>query len=144
MGILSRDEAMSVAARLGLDLVEVSPNTEPPVARIIDWGKYQYQKRKQLKKSRGKQKRQDLKQIRMGLKIGEHDFNIKVSKIKQFLEEGHKVRVSAFFRGREMAHKENGYQLLDKVLEKIEDSAVVEQEPQMSGRYLTMQIRKKK
>lgn len=81
--------------------------------------------------------------MRLGLKIGDHDLNIKVNKIKQFLDEGHKVRISAFFRGREMAHRELGYELLDRVFKTIEDSAVIEQEPQMAGRYLSMQVRKK-
>jgi translation initiation factor IF-3 len=121
--------------------VEVSPQAEPPVARIIDWGKYVYQKQKQQNKK--KQKSQDLKQVRMGLKIGSHDFDIKLRKIREFLEAGHQVRISAFFRGREMAHKDLGYVLLDRVLKTIEDVAVVEQEPQMAGRYLSLQVRKK-
>lgn len=140
-GVLSLEEALSRAERAGLDLVEVSPQAEPPVARIIDWGKYVYQKQKQQTKK--KPKSQDLKQVRMGLKIGTHDFDIKVRKIKEFLEAGHQVRISAFFRGREMAHQELGYALLDRVLKTIEDNAVVEQEPQMAGRYLSLQIRKK-
>jgi len=126
-----------------LDLVEVSPQAEPPVARIVDWGKYVYQKQKQQQKSRKKQKSQDLKQVRLGLKIGIHDFNIKLKKVKEFLDDGHKVRISAVFKGREMAHRELGYDLLDRVLKTVEDSAVVEQEPQMAGRFLSMQIRRK-
>jgi|SRR5690606_26457860 len=134
-------EALARAEQAGLDLVEVSPQANPPVARIIDWGKYVYQKQKQQNKK--KPKSQDLKQVRMGLKIGDHDFNIKLKKIRQFLEAGHQVRISAYFRGREMAHKDLGYALLDRVLKTIEDIAVVEQEPQMAGRYLSFQVRKK-
>ena len=81
--------------------------------------------------------------MRFGLKIGEHDMNIKVNKIREFLEDGHKVRISAFFRGREMAHRELGYELLDRVFKTIEDIAVIEQDPQMAGRYLSMQVRKR-
>jgi translation initiation factor IF-3 len=121
----------------------VSPQANPPVARIIDWGKYVYQKQKQQKQGKKKQKSSDLKQMRFGLKIGEHDMNIKVNKIREFLEDGHKVRISAFFRGREMAHRELGYELLDRVFKTIEDIAVIEQDPQMAGRYLSMQVRKR-
>ncbi|HEX9594563.1 MAG TPA: translation initiation factor IF-3 [Candidatus Saccharimonadales bacterium] len=140
-GVITLSEALERAEQAGLDLVEVSPQAEPPVARIIDWGKYVYQKQKQQNKK--KQKSQDLKQVRMGLKIGSHDFDIKLRKIREFLEAGHQVRISAFFRGREMAHKDLGYVLLDRVLKTIEDVAVVEQEPQMAGRYLSLQVRKK-
>lgn len=132
---------MERAEQAGLDLVEVSPQATPPVARIIDWGKYVYQKQKQQNKK--KPKSQDLKQVRMSLKIGDHDFDIKLRKIREFLTAGHQVRISAFFRGREMAHTELGYELLDRVLKTIEDIAVVEQEPQMTGRYLSFQVRKK-
>jgi len=119
--------------------VEVSPNANPPVARIVDWGKYNYQKTKQQKKSRTKSP--DIKQIRFGLKIGDHDLDIKLKKIKEFLEAGHKVKITAFFRGREMAHREIGFTLLDKVMKKIEDIAVVEQEPRFTGKYLSMLVR---
>jgi translation initiation factor IF-3 len=141
--VISRQEALSLAKQSGLDLVEVSPQASPPVARIIDWGKYTYQQQKKQQKSRQKQKSQDLKQIRFGLKIGQHDLDIKVRKIKEFLADGHKVRISAFYRGREMAHRELGYDLLDRVFKTIEDNAVIEQDPQMAGRYLSMQIRRK-
>jgi len=131
------------AEAAGLDLVEVSPQAEPPVARIIDWGKYVYQKQKQQQQGRKNQKAQDLKQVRIGLKIGQHDLDIKLKKINQFLGEGHKVRISAVYRGREMAHRQLGYELLDRVLKSIEDIAVVELEPEMAGRFLSMQVRGK-
>lgn len=121
--------------------MEVSPNATPPVCRIVDWGKYNYQKTKQQKASQKKNKSLDIKQIRFGLKIGEHDLNIKLKKVRSFLEAGHKVKITAFFRGREMAHKQIGYDLLDKVLQKIEDIAVVEQEPQFTGKYLSVLVR---
>lgn len=143
VGVLSRQEALSQAQNAGLDLVEVSPQANPPVARIIDWGKYVYQKQKQQKQGKKKQKSSELKQMRFGLKIGQHDMDIKINKIKQFLSDGNQVRISAFFRGREMAHRDLGYELLDRVFKSIEDIAVVEQEPQMAGRYLSMQVRKK-
>lgn len=139
IGIISRQEALERAAQAGLDLVEVSPQAMPPVARIVDWGKYVYHKQKAKKK----QKSQDLKQIRMGLKIGEHDLGIKLKKITDWLHEGHKVRISAVFKGREMAYQTIGHQLLDRVFKNIEDIAVIENEPQLAGRFLTMQVRKK-
>lgn len=124
-----------------MDLVEVSPQADPPVARIIDWGKYVYQKQKTQNKK--KQKSQDLKQIRCGLKIGDHDLEIKLKKVRTWLEEGHKVRISAVYRGREMAHREIGHQLLDRIYKTIEDIAVIESQPLMAGRFLTMQVRKR-
>lgn len=141
IGVLDTRDALQKARDAGLDLVEVSPNAKPPVARIVDWGKYNYQKTKQLKASQKKNKSLDIKQIRFGLKIGDNDLDIKLKKVRSFLEAGHKVKITAFFRGREMAHKDIGYDLLDKVLHKIEDIAVVEQEPQFTGKYLSVLVR---
>lgn len=140
-GVLDRQEALQRARLAGLDLVEISPNANPPVAKIIDWGKYNYQKTKLQQKSKKNSKTLDLKQIRLGLKIGEHDLDVKINKIRSFLEVGHKVKITAFFRGREMAHKEIGYKLLEKVFDKLSDIAVIDQEPQMSGKYLNMVVR---
>ncbi len=141
IGVLDTRDALQKARDAGLDLVEVSPNAKPPVVKIVDWGKYSYQKAKQQKKSQKKNKSLDIKQIRFGLKIGEHDLEIKLRKVRSFLEVGHRVKITAFYRGREMAHKQIGYDLLDKVLQKIEDIAVVEQEPQFSGKYLSVLVR---
>lgn len=141
VGVISRDEALSMARQADLDLVEISPNADPPVAKIVDWGKYNYQKTKQRQKNKKSAKAQELKQIRFGLKIGQHDLDVKLRKIRGFLEDGHKVKITAFFRGREMAHQEIGYKLLDDVFEQIADIAVVDQKPQMSGKYLNMVVR---
>jgi len=141
LGVISRDEALRRAREADLDLVEVSPNADPPVAKIIDWGKYNYQKTKARQKNKKNAKAQDLKQIRFGLKIGQHDLDVKLRKIRSFLEDGHKVKITAFFRGREMAHKEIGYKLLEDVYEQIADVAVIDQKPQMSGKYLNMVVR---
>jgi translation initiation factor IF-3 len=132
---------LALARQADLDLVEVSPNADPPVAKIVDWGKYNYQKTKQRQKNKKNAKTQDLKQIRFGIKIGQHDLDVKLRKIRGFLEEGHKVKITAFFRGREMAHQEIGYKLLEDVFERIADIAVVDQQPQMSGKYLNMVVR---
>lgn len=139
--MISRQEALALAKQADLDLVEVSPNADPPVAKIVDWGKYNYQKTKARQKNKKNTKAQDLKQIRFGLKIGQHDLDVKLRKIREFLDAGHKVKITAFFRGREMAHQEIGYKLLDDVFEQIADIAVVDQRPQMSGKYLNMVVR---
>lgn len=141
VGILSRSEALLRAEQADLDLVEISPMASPPVARIVDWGKYKYQKMKEQQKSRRNAKASELKQIRLGLKIGTNDLDIKLRKVREFLEEGHKVKIGAFFRGREMAHQELGYALLDKVVQKLDDIAVVDQKPQLAGKNLTIVVR---
>lgn len=143
LGVMSRTEALKVAKEAGVDLVEISPDANPPVAKVIDWGKYQYQQMKQQKKNRQSNKANELKQMRFGLKIGANDLEIKLRKIRQFLEEGHKVKILIFYRGREMAHKELGYVLIDRVIEALEGEAVVEQKPQMAGRNLSITVRSK-
>ena len=106
LGIMSLSEALKIAEDHGVDLIEISPNANPPVAKIIDWGKYQYQKMKEQQKNRKNAKTSELKQIRIGLKIGSNDLDIKVRKIREFLNEGHKVRILVCFKGREIAHQE--------------------------------------
>ncbi len=123
--------------------MEISPNANPPVAKIIDWGKYQYQKMKEQQKNRRSSKQSELKQMRFGLKIGSGDLEIKLRKIRAFLADGHKVRIQIFYRGREMAHKELGYGLINKIVAELEEDAVVEQQPQMAGRNLSIVIRSK-
>jgi translation initiation factor IF-3 len=143
LGIMSRQEALKLAEDAGVDLVEISPNADPPVAKIIDWGKYQYQKMKEQQKNRRSSKQSELKQMRFGLKIGSGDLEIKLRKIRSFLAEGHKVRIQIFYRGREMAHKELGYEMINKIAALLEDDAVMEQQPQMAGRNLSVVIRSK-
>jgi translation initiation factor IF-3 len=124
-----------------LDLVEVSPNAEPPVARIVDWGKYNYQKTKQAQK--GRQKTLDMKQMRLGLKIGGHDLDVKLRKVNGFLDAGHKVKITVIYRGREMAHRELGYKMADRVKELLGEDIAVDQEPVFAGRQLSFVVRKK-
>jgi translation initiation factor IF-3 len=143
LGVMSLAEARKVAEEAGVDLVEISPDANPPVAKVVDWGKYQYQQMKQQQKNRKSNKASELKQMRFGLKIGAHDLEIKLKKIREFLEEGHKVRIQVFFRGREMAHRELGYELIDRITEILGDTIVVEQKPQMAGRNLSITIRRK-
>ena len=132
-----------MAEEAGVDLVEISPNADPPVAKIVDWGKYQYQKMKELQKNRKSNKASELKQMRLGLKIGSNDLEIKLRKIRSFLEAGHKVKILVVFRGREMAHKDLGYEMVDRIISLLEDSAIVEQKPQMAGRNLSIVVRSK-
>jgi translation initiation factor IF-3 len=134
---------LKAAEDAGVDLVEISPNADPPVAKVVDWGKYQYQKMKEQQKSRQKSKQSELKQMRFGLKIGSGDLEIKLRKIRAFLADGHKVRIQIFYRGREMAHKELGYVMIDKIIALLEDDAIVEQQPQMAGRNLSITVRSK-
>jgi translation initiation factor IF-3 len=140
---MSRAEALKTAEEAGVDLVEISPDAMPPVAKVVDWGKYQYQKMKEQQKNRKSSKASELKQMRFGLKIGSGDLDIKLRKIRGFLAAGHKVRIQIFYRGREMAHKELGYEMIDKITALLEDDAVVEQKPQMAGRNLSIIVRSK-
>lgn len=141
MGILSLNEAIQAAEEAGLDLVEVSPDANPPVAKIIDWGKYNYQRTKQLQKSRSKAKPLDLKQMRVGLKISDHDLSVKLNKVQQFLDAGHKVKITVIYRGRELAHKELGFKLAERITEQLGELIVVDQAPQFAGRQLNFVIR---
>lgn len=140
---MSRSEALQAAEEAGLDLVEVSPNAEPPVARIVDWGKYNYQRTKQAQKNRKHAKAVDLKQMRVGLKIGDHDLDVKLRKVNGFLEAGHKVRITVIYRGRELAHKELGYQLAQRIQGLLGEDIVTDQPPQFAGRMLSFVVRKK-
>ena len=142
---MSSREAQFLARDAGVDLVEIAANANPPVVKIIDWGKYQYQKMKEEAKNRKKarEKQSELKQMKIGLKISDNDLNIKVRKIRGFLEDGDHVKIMVVFRGREMAHKEIGQQLLDKVLVLLQEEAIVEGKPQFNGRNLSVGIRKK-
>lgn len=140
---MSQSDALKAAEQAGLDLVEISPNASPPVAKIIDWGKYQYQKMKEQQRNRKHAKQSELKQMRLGLKIGQHDLDIKLKKIRSFLADGNKVRIQIFFRGREMAHQELGHELMAKIIELLQDDTVLEQKPQMAGRNLSITVRSK-
>ncbi len=132
---------MRAAEDKGLDLVEISPDANPPVVKIIDWGKYNYQRTKQMQKNKRNAKALDVKQMRFGLKIGEHDLSVKMRKVADFLEAGHKVKLTVFFRGRELAHKDLGFKLAEKVIEGFGDSIIVDQKPQLAGKQLIFVIR---
>lgn len=141
MGVMSRRDALDLAQQRELDLVEISPNADPPVAKIVDWGKYNYQRTKQLQKQKRTAKNPELKQMRFGLKIGDHDLDVKLKKVTGFLEDGHKVKITIFYRGREMAHKDIGFKLAERVIERFGDSVVVDQQPQLNGKQLIFVLR---
>jgi translation initiation factor IF-3 len=141
LGILSKQEALAMAVEQGLDLVEISPDAKPPVAKIVDWGKFNYQRTKQQQKNKKAAKALEMKQIRFGLKIGEHDLQIKMNKVIKFLETGHKVKLTIFYRGRELAHKEIGFKLAEKVIDSFGDTIIVDQNPQFAGKQLNFVVR---
>lgn len=138
---MSRTEALRAAEDAGLDLVEISPDAKPPVAKIVDWGKFNYQRTKQAQKNKKAAKSLEMKQMRFGLKISDHDLGVKMKKVDGFLDAGHKVKITAFFRGRELAHKDLGFKLADKVINDFGDSIVVDQAPQLAGKQLSFVIR---
>lgn len=140
---MTRAEALEQARQANLDLVEISPGANPPVAKIIDWGKYQYQKMKELQKNRKKAKTSEIKQMRMGLKIGKGDLEIKLRKIRAFLADGDKVKIQIFFRGREMAHQELGFKMMSEIEGMLSEVAVVEQKAQLAGRNISIVVRSK-
>ncbi|HMS23406.1 MAG TPA: translation initiation factor IF-3 [Candidatus Saccharibacteria bacterium] len=142
LGVMTKSEALQLAKQSELDLVEISPNANPPVAKIVDWGKFNYQKTKQQQKNKKAAKAQDLKQMRMGLKIDTHDLDVKLRKVSGFLDDGHKVKFTLFFRGRELAHKDLGFALAEKIIQRFDDKIAVDQSPQMTGKQIIFVIRR--
>lgn len=144
LGIMSKNDALKRAREAGLDLVEISPTAVPPVAKIVDWGKYQYQKMKEQQRNKKNAHVSELKQIRLGLKIGQNDLEIKLRKIRKFLLDGDKVKIQLMFRGREMAHPEVGQALLKRILEELAEDAVADNKATMAGRNLSVIVRSNK
>ncbi len=137
-GVLPANEAMQLAQEAGLDLVEIAPNANPPVCKILDYGKYKFEQEKRIRESKKKQKLLKMKEIRMQPKIEKHDMEFKAKHIRTFLEEGNKVKVTIRFRGRELAHTELGKVVLEKIMELLEDSFIVDRAPAMEGRFMSM------
>ena len=138
IGVVSRQEALDRATQAGLDLVEVSPHVEPPVCKILDFGKYKYQEQKKAAEARKKQKIVEVKEIKMRPNIDDHDYGVKMKSIKRFFDEGDKVKVTLRFRGREMAHQSIGMDVLRRVKSDTEEIAKVESEPRFEGRQMVM------
>lgn len=140
IGVVGIFEGLRLADEAGLDLVEVSPNAEPPVCKILDAGKYKYELQKKANEARKKQKVIDIKEIKLRPTIGQHDYEIKLRQVREFLSEGDKVKFTLRFRGREMAHQDIGYQLMMRVQKDIEEIAKVEQSPKLEGKQMIMMV----
>ena len=133
-------EAISMAREAGLDLVEVSPNAEPPVCRIMDYGKWLYEQKRKVKQAHKKQHTVVLKEIRLRPKIDNHDREIKINHALKFLEKGYKVQFTMLFRGREMTHVDHGYEIMEEILKIFQEHAKIERPAKMAGRRMTMVI----
>ncbi|MGH8915113.1 MAG: translation initiation factor IF-3 [Acidimicrobiia bacterium] len=140
IGVKQLNEAMWLAEQLDLDLVEVAPNAKPPVCRLMDYGKYKYEQSVKAREARKKQTRTTIKELRMKVRIGEHDFDITRRKAEEFLDDGDKVKVTIRFRGREQERPSFGKELLDRLAEELSDAGLVEQSPKLEGRSMTMVI----
>jgi len=144
IGVVPLAEALRIAEEAGLDLVEVAPQADPPVCRIMDYGKFRFEQSKKLQAARKKQKQIQVKEIKFRPGTGESDYQIKLRNLIRFLEDGDKAKVTVRFRGREMAHKELGMELLKRVEKDLEEYAVVEQHPKMEGRQMVMVLAPRK
>ncbi len=140
MGVVPIAEALERAEEAGLDLVEISPNSDPPVCKILDYGKYKYEAQKKRAEARKRQKTFDIKEIKMRPSIEKHDYDFKMRSIMRFLADGDKVKVTIRFRGRELAHQDRAIDVLNRVCNDLEDRAKVEQHPRLEGRQMTMVI----
>ncbi|WPZ35739.1 translation initiation factor IF-3 [Thalassobaculum sp. OXR-137] len=140
LGVMSVDEAIAQAEGFGLDLVEVSPNADPPVCKILDYGKFKYEAQKKKNEAKKKQKVIEVKEIKMRPNIDEHDYQTKMRSVNRFLSDGDKVKLTMRFRGREMAHQEIGLNVLKRVQEEVAEVAKVEAHPKLEGRQMIMVV----
>jgi translation initiation factor IF-3 len=140
VGVVDRDEALAMARESGLDLVEVAPTSDPPVCRLMDYGKWLYEQKRKVREAHKKNLRHasTLKEIRLKPETDKHDLEIKVKHGREFLEKGHKVQFTLFFRGRQMLHRDHGYSVLEQITESMDDLARIERTPRMAGRRLTV------
>lgn len=144
LGVISRDEALRLADESGLDLVLISPDAKPPVCKIMDYGKFLYQKEKKIKEARKKQKQIEVKEIKLSTQIAQNDINYKIKHAKEFLKDGKHVKFKVFLKGREMSDPKQGFNVLNRVIEMIQDEANVENEPTLEGRYINILTTPKK
>ena len=142
MGVVERYQALNKALEVGLDLVEVAPTGDPPVCRIMDYGKWQYEQKRKLREAHKKNVHHTatLKEIRLRPETDKHDLDIKINHARQFLEKGHKVQFTVFFRGRQMLHRDHGYNALEGITEALADLAKVERQARMTGRRMTLLV----
>jgi translation initiation factor IF-3 len=137
---MTPEDAQRVADQRDLDLVEVAPTANPPVCRIMDYGKFRYAQKKKAQESRKKSGGGQVKEVKAGANTGAHDVDVKCNHVREFLAEGHRVKVSVFFRGRSITHPELGERMLQRISEKLADVAVVEQSPRMEGRSMSIML----
>ena len=140
LGIMPPTQALMLAEEKGLDLVEIAATANPPVCRVMDYGKFRYAQKKKAQESRKKSAATVLKEVKVGSQTSTHDVDFKLGHIRGFLGEGHRVKVSVFFRGRSITHPELGKAMLDRIAEKLGDIATVEQQPRMEGRSMSMML----
>ena len=144
VGIMSIGDALAMADEAGLDLVKIAPKANPPVCKIVDYGKFRYEQTRREKEAKKKQKTVEIKEIRLSPNIDTNDLNTKASNARKFLSKGNRVKVTVRFRGREMAHTQNGRVILDKFAETLSDISQVEKEPKMEGRNMSMVLVEKR
>ena len=144
LGVMTPEEAIKRAEEVGLDLVEISPNANPPVCKILDYGKYKYEQQKKAAEARKNQKTVDVKEIKVRPAIGEHDYQVKYKAARKFLDNGDKVKVTLRLRGREMAHKDLAMEVLDRLKEELSDISKVDLEPKFEGRQVVMVLSSEK
>lgn len=144
VGIVSLEEALEYADRLNLDLVEVAPNADPPVCKVMDYGKYKYEQEQKAKEARKRQATINIKEIKLRPKIDDHDFIIKRNHVERFLRKGDKVKLTIMFRGRELVHPHLGERLLRRMAEEVADIGEVESEPSLDGRNMVMMLTPKR
>ncbi len=140
VGILTLEEALKKAEEMQVDLVEISPDASPPVCKLIDYGKFLYQKEKKLKEAKKKQKVVEIKEMKFRPKIDDHDFDYRIKQIRKFLDEGDKVKITIRFRGREMVHAQLGFVLMDRVIDNIKDLGIPEKKPKLEGKNIAVII----
>jgi translation initiation factor IF-3 len=144
VGVLSRDEAIALAEESGMDLVEIQPTADPPVCRIMDYGKFKFEAQKKANAAKKKQKIVEIKELKFRPTTDEGDYNIKLRNLRRFLEEGDKVKVNIRFKGREMAHQELGMQMAARIEKDLADEVVIEQRPRLEGRQMIMMVAPKR
>jgi translation initiation factor IF-3 len=145
VGIVETREALAKARDVGLDLVEVAPTSDPPVCRVMDYGKWQYEQKRKIREAHKAQKKDQrhagtLKEIRLRPETDKHDLDIKLKHAREFLEKGHKVQFTMFFRGRQMLHRDHGYAMLEQITQLLDDLAKVERQARMTGKRMTLLV----
>lgn len=138
IGVVTLQEALRQAMAAGLDLVEISPTAEPPVCKILDFSRYKYDAKKRQQEAKKRQKKTLLKEMKFKVNIGQGDFDVKLTKIKKFLEDGDKVKVSLWFKGREIVHRDKGHEIFDKIIAALGEIAKIDMEPKMEGKQIIM------